>query len=88
MKNNRKNLSMFSAETLNSLAMAEVIGGVSVAENTKVCNNIQNCGDTTNTGICTNADCSTDCDCPVEANPCSFDKDCIVVNKASNCACK
>ncbi len=87
MKKNRKKLSMFSAETLNSLAMAEVIGGVSVAENTKVCNNIKNCGSTTNSGICTNTDCSTDCDCPIATNPCK-NIDCTAINKAENCVCK
>lgn len=88
MKRNRKKFSIFSAETLDSLAMAEVVGGVSVAENTKVCNNIQNCGGTTNTGICTNADCSTDCDCPIDANICPQNPDCTVINKADNCVCK
>lgn len=87
MKKNRKKISMFSKETLDSLAMAEVIGGVSVAENIKVCHNIKNCGGTTNTGICTNSDCSTDCDCPIAENPCNFDEDCIIINKGENCVC-
>lgn len=87
MKNNRENLSMFSAETLNSLAMAEVIGGVSAVENKGVCFNVKNCGDSTNKGECTNTDCSTDCDCPIAENPCNFDEDCTIINKAENCVC-
>lgn len=87
MKNSRKKISMFSKETLDSLAMAEVIGGVSTVENKGVCFNVKNCGDSTNIGECKNTDCSTDCDCPIAENPCNFDEDCTIINKAENCVC-
>lgn len=58
MRDNKKSLSMFSKETLDSLEMAEVFGGDenSVCRNEK-CSNKENCTDSP----CSNNSCSNVC---------------------------
>lgn len=84
-KKNRQKLSMFSKETLDSLEMAEVLGG---DINTKCSNNGCNtsCTNTcTNQNGCINKMCilNTECkentaDCPCASNKSScIDKDCV-----------
>lgn len=80
-KTEKKPLSMFSQETLDSLEMAEIFGGVT---NTGNCINKSGCGSSTNTGTCTNYDCGTDCacgsqnntDCPI-LTACTYNKNCL-----------
>lgn len=80
----KNNVSMFSAETLSSLEMAEILGGVTTNEN---CTNIKGCQDSTNTGTCINFDCQSNQVCGCLPNPnslcnidvtCVPDKDCVV----------
>lgn len=82
-KRNKQKLSMFSKETLDSLAMAEVLGGdnntkcVNNGCNTSCTNTCQNASDCTNTKCKTNFNCIGDCDCsivtPIDING----KDCV-----------
>ncbi len=84
MKNSKKNLSMFSKETLDSLEMAEILGG---DNNTNCSNNGCNtsCTNTcTNQNGCINKKCvenikcaenTTNCPCASNTISC-FDKDC------------
>lgn len=80
-KTEKKPLSMFSQETLDSLEMAEILGGIT---NTGNCLNMKGCGNSTNTGTCINYDCGTDCacgsqnntDCPI-LTACTYNKNCL-----------
>lgn len=65
MKDNRKSLSMFSKETLDSIAMAEVFGGNDNTEcRNEQCSNKENCTDS----LCSNNSCSNVCTVAVKDN--------------------
>lgn len=53
-KTERKPLSMFSKETLDSLEMAEILGGTDNNKCSNLCNNNDKCADTE----CSNTPCS------------------------------
>lgn len=81
---NKQNLSMFSKETLDSLEMAEVLGGDNNTNcsNTSCTNRCQNTDDCENTKCETNFNCSGNCVCDI-TTPING-RECVV----TQCVCK
>ena len=87
-KKNRQKLSMFSKETLDSLEMAEVLGGdnntncVNKGCNTSCTNTCTNQNSCVNDKCFVNTECTDDSNCPCASNTSScINTDCSAVLK-------